>query len=170
MPHSKNLRFKLKHVLSFLSKGAKSSPRLVCASVLSGLLFAGAAQADIGVQGQVKEVLVTLTSAETQTQGMALVLSSAMQSQGANVQVLLCDSAGYLAVADHPSEALAPRNVSPQQMLKNLMQNGADIQVCALFLPNAELSQEALLEGVQSAQPPAISERMLADNIRVFNF
>lgn len=58
MPHSKNLRFKRKHVLSFLSKGAEGSPRLVWASVLSGLLFAVAAQADIGVQGQVEEVLL----------------------------------------------------------------------------------------------------------------
>lgn len=170
MTHSKNLRFKLKHVLSFLGASIEGSQRLLWTSLLSGLLFAGAAQADIGGEVPPQEVLVTLTSGQPQTQGMALVLASAMQSQGARIEVLLCDSAGYLAVADYPSEALAPRQVSPQQMLNNLIQNGADIQVCALFLPNTELSQDVLLEGVKAAQPPAIAERMLADNIRVFNF
>ncbi|MCC5880508.1 MAG: DsrE family protein [Idiomarina sp.] len=118
----------------------------------------------------VKQVFVTLTSAETQTQGMALVLTNAMQAQGAEVELLLCDGAGQLAVTDAPSERLAPRDVSPKMMLKNLMQGGAKVQVCALFLPNAGLSDTDLLEGISAAQPPAIAERLLAEGVRVFNF
>lgn len=116
------------------------------------------------------EVLVTLTSSELQTQGMALVLSTAMQAQGAQIELLLCDGAGELAVKDTASEYLAPKNVSPQMMLKNLMQGGAKVQVCALFLPNADLDPNQLLDGINAAQPSEIATRLLADGVRVYNF
>lgn len=115
-------------------------------------------------------VLVTLTSAEPQTQGMALVLSNAMQAQGAEVHMLLCDEAGHLAIRGSESVALAPREISPKQMLDNLMQGGANVEVCALFLPNAGLSEDALLPEVKAAQPPSIAGMMLDPKVRVFNF
>lgn len=131
-----------------------------------GLSSVGTATAD----QESKSVFVTLTSSETQTQGMALVLSNAMQGQGADIQLLLCDGAGQLAVEGSTSEALAPRDVTPQQMLNNLIRGGAAVEVCALFLPNAELTSDALIDGVSVAEPPAVATRLLDPNVRVLSF
>ncbi|RUO26518.1 hypothetical protein CWE09_07370 [Aliidiomarina minuta] len=123
-----------------------------------------------GAQASDKSVLVTLTAESTETQGMAMVLSNAMQSQGAEVHVLLCDQAGMLAIEGYSAEALAPRNVTPVTMLENLISGGATVQVCALFLPNRSQDEADLLDGVSVAQPPAIAEKLLNPDVRVFNF
>lgn len=123
-----------------------------------------------GAQASEKSVLVTLTAESTETQGMAMVLSNAMQSQGAQVHVLLCDQAGMLAVEGHSADALAPRDLTPVDMLGNLIAGGATVQVCALFLPNRSQDQADLLDGVSVAQPPAIAEILLNPDVRVFNF
>lgn len=116
------------------------------------------------------EALIILTSASQQARGMAMVLGNAMQDQGARIHVLLCDSAGDMALTDHSSEPLAPRNVTPEQLLGRLMGNGARVEVCTLYLPNSEHAQSDLREGVGVAQPPAIAERMMDDDVRVFAF
>lgn len=116
------------------------------------------------------EVLVILTSNSLQTQGMAMVLSNTMAHQGAKVNVLLCDKAGDLALKSYQSEALAPKNLTPGQMLRGLMKAGGTVNVCALYLPNSDHTKDDLLDGVGVATPPAMAEQMLDSNIRTFTF
>ncbi|PSF13288.1 hypothetical protein C7H09_01355 [Marinobacter fuscus] len=116
------------------------------------------------------EVLVILTSNSLQTQGMAMVLSNTMANQGAKVNVLLCDKAGDLALKSYQSEALAPKNLTPGQMLRGLMKAGGTVNVCALYLPNSDHTKDDLLDGVGVATPPAMAEQMLDSNIRTFTF
>ncbi len=85
----------------------------------------------------VGEVLVILSSDSLQTQGMAMVLASTMAQQGAKVHVLLCDKAGDLALKSHDSPTLKPKNVTPGQMLRGLIEQGGVAKVCALYLPNS---------------------------------
>lgn len=118
----------------------------------------------------VDKVVITLTSAEQQTRGMAMVLANAMQAKGAQVNVLLCDSAGDMALEGHQSAALKPNNVTPEQLMKKLLAGGANVDVCALYLPNKGVGMDALVEGVGMAKPPAMAAALMDKKARVFNF
>ncbi len=121
-------------------------------------------------QAEAPDVYVVLTAPDNQTQGMALVLATQMVEQGQNVRVLLCDAAGELAVAANEPAKLAPRDVSPKDMLMGLMQRGVPVEVCALFLPNSPHSEADLVDGVSAAAPPAVAAALLADGVRWFTF
>ncbi|MCA1771441.1 MAG: hypothetical protein LC677_01930 [Halomonas sp.] len=123
------------------------------------------------------EALVILTSDSLETQGMVMILANAMQQQGADLDILLCDAAGNLAVEDYESPnaiTTPPSNpagqVKPEGILKMLMENGANVDVCAIYLPNSEYDENNLLEGVGVATPEKIGQKMLDPNIHVHSF
>ncbi|MFO8142863.1 MAG: hypothetical protein R6T87_13485 [Marinobacter sp.] len=118
----------------------------------------------------VEEVLVILSSDSTQTQGMAMVLSNTMAEQGAKVNVLLCDEAGDLALKSYEGDALAPRSVTPGQMLRGLLKAGGTANVCALYLPNSDHAKDDLIDGVGVAMPPEMAAQMLNSKMRTFTF
>lgn len=118
----------------------------------------------------IDQTLLILSSASPQTQGMAMVLGNTLASQGTRVRVLLCDHAGDLALANPPATVLAPKQVTPAQLLRRLQQQGAEVQVCALYLPNSEHGEEDLAEGVTVATPPAMASLMRDARVRVFTF
>jgi len=68
--------------------------KIIISTLLAAVLFSPIMA---GASERVDKVLITLTSAEQQTRGMAMVLGNMMQAQGASVSVLLCDSAGDMA-------------------------------------------------------------------------
>ena len=123
------------------------------------------------------EALVILTSDSLQTQGMVMILANAMLEQGTDLDILLCDAAGHLAVEGYESaDAIAtpPSNpagqVKPEGILKMLMENGADVDVCAIYLPNSEYDESNLLEGVGVATPEKIGQKMSDPSIPVHSF
>lgn len=114
-----------------------------------------------------------LTSADPQTQLMSMVLSMQAMQQGSRVHILLCDPAGDLALKDAPATATAPqkpRGMSPQGLMQKIMETGAGVEVCAIYLPNKGVGPEALLDGVTAAQPRAMAARLLAPNTRILSF
>ncbi len=115
-------------------------------------------------------VTVTLSSASPMTQGMAMVLADQMQAQGAQVDILLCDQAGDLALKSNESQALKPKNVSPSQMLDAVMQKGATASVCALYLPNSGNAAAALKDGIKPAKPDDMARSLLEKERQVFSF
>ncbi len=119
---------------------------------------------------KIDKALIILTSPSLQTQGMAMVLGNTMQAQGVRVDVLLCDTAGDLALAETRSPALEPKKVTPEQLLGKLMQGGALVNVCALYLPNSNHDQTALRDGIGVATPPAMAKMMVDEDTRVFSF
>jgi len=116
------------------------------------------------------EVLVILSSESLQTQGMAMVLSNTMAQRGAEVNVLLCDKAGDLALKSYDAPALKPKDVTPGQMLRGLLKQGGKAKVCALYLPNGDHSADDLMAGVGVAMPPEMTDQMLNKNMRTFTF
>ena len=123
------------------------------------------------------EALVILTSDALETQGMAMILANAMQQQGTHLQLLLCDQAGDLAVEGYQSARpinTPPSNpagqVTPEGILQMLMNNGAQVDVCAIYLPNRDYGEEALREGVGVAAPGPIAELMRDPAVPVFHF
>ena len=55
---------------------------------------------------------------------------------------------------------MRPMNATPAQMLAGIVRAGVRTEVCALYLPNAGVGPEALIEGVRPAQPPEMARRM----------
>lgn len=123
------------------------------------------------------KALVTLTSDSLQTQGMAMILSNAMQQQGADLNILLCDAAGDLAVQGYESSepfktpAMSKADqMTPEAILGKLVDNGAQVDVCAIYLPNSEYGEADLREGVGVAAPGPIAEMMRDSSIPVYSF
>ncbi len=117
-----------------------------------------------------EQALFIVTSDSLQTQGMAMVLGNAIQAKGVSVDVLLCDKAGDLALSSTVSQALKPKNVTPEQLMTKLQSNGATVSVCALYLPNSEHGKQDLRDGINVATPPEMAEMMSAENVRVYSF
>ena len=116
------------------------------------------------------EVLFSINSGVTQTQGVALVLANQALAQKAGVRVLLCSEGGQLAVKDKESAVLKPVNKSPKEMLQGLMKAGAKVEVCALFLPNADLKPTDLIEGIGVAKPADVAAHILQPNDKTLSF
>ncbi|MFO7787256.1 MAG: hypothetical protein R6W87_05695 [Halospina sp.] len=114
-----------------------------------------------GDDGAVGKVMIILSSSSPQTQGMAMVLGNTMAQEGAEVEVLLCDAAGDLALANQDGDtALEPKKVTPAQMLNGLVEKGASVSVCALYLPNSEYRESDLADGVSVAKPSQMTAVM----------
>lgn len=116
------------------------------------------------------ETFFNITSADNQAQGMAMVLATQMVEQKAAVRILLCGPAGQLALKAYEPAALKPRNVTPKQMMTGLLKAGATVEVCALFLPNADRAPADLTEGVTVAKPAEVAAYMLKPGVRAFGF
>jgi predicted peroxiredoxin len=116
------------------------------------------------------ETFFNVTSADNQSQGMAMVLATQMVEQKAAVRILLCGPAGQLALKTYEPAALKPRNVTPKQLMAGLMKAGATVEVCALFLPNADRTPADLTDGVTVAKPPEVAAYMLKPGVRAFGF
>jgi len=127
---------------------------------LSAFLIVGCEGAAEEPAQPAPDKLVILSSDSLQTQGMALVLATALEARGNSIHVLLCDQAGELAITDYQPNTLAPRDMTPKDLLIGLMKKGATVQVCALFLPNSEYTQSDLINGVTVAMPPEIAGLM----------
>lgn len=131
---------------------------------LAFTLGSGAAMADK------QAVTVVLSDASTMTQGMAMVLANQMQEQGAQVDILLCDKAGDLALKNVGGEVMKPNNVTPAQLLNAAMKKGATASVCALYLPNSGNKPEDLKDGVTPAKPADMARALLELNRKVVSF
>ena len=90
--------------------------------------------------------------------------------QKAAVRVLLCDAAGDIALAGLDTQALKPRNVTPQQMLQGLVKNGAKVEVCALYLPNRGKQPSDLIAGVTPAKPAEVAAHLLKPGVKTLAF
>ncbi len=116
------------------------------------------------------EHFVVLTSADAETQMMTMVLATQSVNKNVTVSVLLCSSAGLLAIEGEESPAFAPANRSPKQLLSGLIERGVEVNVCGIFLPNRDYTEDDLLEGIGVASPPDIAEHMKKPNVRFFTF
>lgn len=137
--------------------------------VLAAAMFTAiAAKAD-----ENPNIVTVVTSPEPQTQLMSMVLTMQAIQKGSRAHILLCGPGGDLALKNAPASATAPqkpKGMSPQGLMKKIMETGATVQVCALYLPNKDVGVEALIDGVTAAKPPVMADRLLADNTRILSF
>ncbi len=133
----------------------------------TGLSWAQSPEA-LGTQSEMPRLFVTVTGESPQAQAMPLVLANQALNQGAKVRVLLCDAGGQLALESHQAPTLAPRNITPKDLLGRLVQQGAIVEVCAIFIPNTEYTPADLSAGIGIAKPGDVAAWMLAPNTRLF--
>lgn len=139
---------------------------LIALSLGLGLLATGVQATEKTSQ----EVSIVVSSASTMSQGMALVLAGQMQEQGAQVDILLCDAAGDLALKGAEGETLKPMGATPAKLLDAAMNKGATAAVCGLYLPNSGKTIEDLRDGITAAKPADMAARMLEPNRKVIGF
>ena len=101
---------------------------------------------------------------------MAMVLANQMQEQGAQVDILLCDTAGDMALKNATGEALKPNNVTPVQLLDAAIKKGATASVCALSWPNNAKPADDLRAGITPAKPADMAARLLEPQRKVIGF
>ena len=143
----------------------------VAASALCLSPLAMAEEYASGDDAYAERALVILTSDSLQTQGMAMILANAMREQGTTPHILLCDAAGELAIDGYASETeLGPRGIKPEGLMQMMMGEGAEVDVCAIYLPNSDYGEEDLRDGVGVATPGAMAEMMRDPAIPVFSF
>ena len=116
------------------------------------------------------ELFVVLTSDDAETQMMAMVLATQSANQDVPVRILLCSDAGELAIEGKESPSFAPADRSPLQLLNGLIERGVKVEVCGIFLPNREYTEEDLTDGIGVAAPPEVAEYMKRENVRYFTF
>ena len=115
-----------------------------------------------------KRLFVSVTGSAAQDRAMPLVLANQALDQGAEVRVLLCGAGGEIAVAEHELETLAPRGLTPRDLLNRLIQHEVTVEVCAIFLPNTDYTEDDLIEGVGIANPGDVAAWMMAPGTRLF--
>ena len=117
--------------------------------------------------------LFILTSSAPETQALALILANRTAAAGANVELLLCDGAGDVALASPPAAAgtsVTPDGTTVRRLLDMLIEKKATVHLCAIYLPNRKLAATALMPGVTPTRPERIAGLMLDPAIRVFAF
>lgn len=116
-----------------------------------------------------ESLFVILTSGSAETQAMALILARATLQRGREVRLLLCDAAGMLAVKDSEegNTIIQPAGQHPRAMLASLVEAGATVEVCGIFVPTRGLSQADLLPGIGVAAPPVISALLTDPYVKV---
>ncbi|WP_158607316.1 DsrE family protein [Rhodohalobacter sp. SW132] len=117
-----------------------------------------------------EDLFMVLTSGDAETQMMAMVLATQSANQDVAVRVLLCSEAGELAIRGVESPEFAPANRSPKQLLNGLIDRGVNVEVCGIFLPNREYTEEDLTDGIGVAAPPEVAEYMRREGVRYFTF
>jgi predicted peroxiredoxin len=101
---------------------------------------------------------------------MAMVLATQAQRQGAEITILLCGEAGRLALADAIAPTFKPIDRSPVDLLGGLIAKGAVVEVCALFLPQRDLTPDRLHDGISVAHPATAAARLLDASIKTLSF
>jgi len=143
----------------------------VASWIFNGILLVCLAfSSTVAMSAPTKGMFTIITAAEPEVQMMALVLTQEAEKKGHYVRIMLCGSAGSLALHNSEETLLKPINRSPQTLLRGFIKRGVTVNVCPLFLPNRGLKPDQLLDGVGIGKPPEGIGAMLEENIQLFSF
>ncbi|WP_198304509.1 DsrE family protein [Arcobacter vandammei] len=126
----------------------------------------------IASENSAKGLNVLITSEDTQTQMMGMVLSTMTLKQGKEVNMTLCSSAGNLAIKGSEAKTIKMQGEekSPNMLLQGLIKQGAKVEVCPLFLPNSGKTEADLIEGVSVAKPAEVAAKILDKEYQTLSY
>jgi predicted peroxiredoxin len=146
----------------------------ICAAAAASLTACAATSLATATATQSTGALLTIiTTADPQTQLMALVLTRSAMEAGERPHIMLCSAGGDLALKDAPASATAPlqpKGASPQGLLAMLMASGVRVEVCAIYLPNRRVEADALLEGIGVAKPEELGALIASPGQTILSF
>jgi predicted peroxiredoxin len=123
---------------------------------------------------QAKGLNVLVNSGNPQTQAMAMVLSLVtIKKHKKEVNIVLCGAAGDLAdknIKGVPVKRPNGKAPSAKQHLQLLIKKGAKVEVCPLYLPNANKDKSVLLDGITVAKPPMVAGNLLNEDFANITF
>ena len=121
-----------------------------------------------------KGLNVIINSGNPQTQTMAMVLSlMSIKKHKKEVNIVLCGAAGDLAdknIKAAPVKRPDGKAPSAKDNLIMLINLGASVEVCPLYLPNSGKDSSVLLDGVTVAKPPHVAGRLLDTEFKNITF
>ena len=142
--------------------------------ISSSLLAVALLVPTVSSASQAKGLNVLVNSGNSQTQAMAMVLSlMTMKKYHKEVRIVLCGKAGDLAdknIKGIPTKRPNGKAPSAKMHLKKLISMGATVQVCPLYLPNANKDKSVLLDGITVAKPPVVAGRLLDTDYQNITF
>ncbi len=138
-------------------------------TLLKALLAAGLLVPAVSSANE-KNLMVVVTSGDSMTQLMSMVLSTQSKKQGANVDILFCGKAADLVVKGSEEVKFKPKGMSPQMLLNNLIKDGANVEVCPPYLPNTNKTKADLISGVKVAKPPMVAKKLLDDDTKILSY
>jgi hypothetical protein len=132
-----------------------------------GLLTSGAPS-----EAQTKpRLLVLVTSPNPMVHAMAMLLTREALTRQTPVRMVLCGAGGDLAFSGYAGPVFQPAGVTAQQMLRGVIQAGAQVQICPLYLANTPGANAAgLIEGVTPTTPADVGAYMDGPDVRYLNF
>lgn len=145
---------------------------VLAASILAACATANGENANLSVL-ETDPMLTIITSSDAETQLMALVLTKSAKAAGETPRILLCSAGGDLALSAPPESAtspLQPQGAAPQGVLKALIADGVQVDVCAIYLPNRSFGKEALIDGVGVAKPDDIGLLIASPDVQILSF
>jgi len=117
-----------------------------------------------------EKLMTIVTSEDSMTQLMAMVLSTQAQKQGAEVEVLFCSKAADLVVKGTKEVTFKPKGMSPNKLLSGLIKSGAKVGVCPPYLPNNNKTTKDLIEGVEVVNPPMIAKKLISPDVKILSY
>jgi hypothetical protein len=116
-------------------------------------------------------LFVVVTRPEPQVQAMAMILTQQALERHTAVRVLLCGPGGDLALTAYTGPTFQSSGRTAQQMLKGVIQGGAKVELCQLYIANSDGKTAAdLIQGVTVTTAPIIGEYMDQPDVRYFTF
>lgn len=143
-------------------------------TIIASVLALALALPAVVSASQASGLNVLVNSGHPQTQAMAMVLSlMTITKHQKQVNMVLCGEAGDLAdrnIAGVPIKRPDGKAPSAKDHLKLLIKKGANVQICPLYLPNANKDKSVLLEGITVAKPPVVAGKLLDVNFQNITF
>ncbi len=118
-------------------------------------------------------LMAVVTTADPETQFMALTLLKTSGVDPRQIRILLCGPGGDLGLKA-PAEASPPTfgaaSGTAQALLEELDVKGATIEVCAIYLPARRSDRSILMDSIGVASPLDIGPILADPAVRVLTF
>ena len=118
-------------------------------------------------------LMAVVTTADPETQFMAMTLLKTSGVAARQIRILLCGPGGDLGLkvpAETSSPTFGPASRTAQALLAELGEDGATIEVCAIYLPARRSDRSILMDSIGVASPVDIGPILADPAVRVLTF
>lgn len=118
-------------------------------------------------------LMAVVTTADPETQFMAMTLLKTSGVDPRHIRILLCGPGGDLGLkvpAGASPPTFGPASRTAQALLTELDEQGATIEVCAIYLPARRSDRSILMDSIGVASPIDVGPVLADPAVRVLTF